>query len=46
MCWNCYITGPAKDGNNLKDEYFCKFNERCDYCKEIEKTPMGKIINN
>ena len=44
-CWNCYLTGPAKDGNKLKDEYFCKYGEKCSYCKEIETTPMGKIIN-
>jgi len=44
MCWNCYLTGPAKDGNNLKDEYFCNFNKKCDYCKEIEKTPKGRIV--
>jgi len=41
MCWNCYMTGPAKDGLELKDEYFCKENERCFYCKEIEKAPKG-----
>ena len=35
------MTGPAKDGLELKDEYFCKENERCFYCKEIEKAPKG-----
>jgi len=43
-CWNCYLTGPAKMGGNLKTEYHAKLNEKCGYCGEIEKTPLGQII--